>query len=373
MLSSLPKLADRAFILGTFLSTLLFAIALLLEFRDCHATAEWLAALTTKDNLGQTLYLILSVWALAVLLLMLNQPLYRLLEGYSFPNWLAEPLKERHRRHLKELQHEVQTLRDKWAKEESAFTELDRYRALRLERSKWMPSTERDVLPTRFGNAIKAFEVYPRDIYGADGVAIWLRLTAVIPKTFSEQIVDIKSQLDFLINSCLFSCIVAIVGAFRAAYSANWQEFYLSQFTEVVPLLLSIQKAWLVWAVGGVIAAYTFYRWAVSCVPGWGELVKTAFDCYLPTLATQLGFELPTTEKRRWHFWTTFSQQAIYGREPDGRSPFRLENWRKIPSGPKKAESGADHASPQAEGDHSTSQAEEGHNDNSEADDDSED
>jgi hypothetical protein len=365
MLSSFPKLADRAFILGTFLPTLLFAIVLLLEFRDFHVAAEWLAALTTKD-LGQAAYLILSVWAVAVTLLMLNQPLYRLLEGYLFPNWLAEPLKKRHRCRLKKLQHEIQTLYYKWAKEESAFTavELDRYRVMRLERSKWMPATDGDVLPTRFGNAIKAFEVYPRDIYGADGVTIWLRLTAVIPKSFSEQIVETRSQLDFLINSCLFSCVIAIGGVFRTAYSANWHELYLSSFTGVVPFLLSIELSWLFWAAGGAIAAYTFYRWAVSCIPGWGELVKTAFDCYLPTLATQLGFELPTTEKRRRHFWTTFSQQAIYGREPDGLSPFRIENWRKTPSGPKKPEGGDDH---------STAQAEKSSDDKSEADDESED
>jgi hypothetical protein len=358
MLSSLPKLADRAFVLGTFLPTLLFAIILLLEFRDYSVAAEWLAALTTKD-LGKAAYLILSVWAIAVVLLMLNQPLYRLLEGYSFPNWLAEPLKERHRRRFKKLLDEIQTLRGKW--DGLTAAERDRYRRLRLELFRWMPATEKDVLPTRFGNAIKAFEVYPREIYGADGVTIWLRLIAVIPKSFSEQIADTRSQLDFLVNSCLFSCIIAFVGAFRTVRSGNWHEFYLSQFTGIVPFLLSIEKSWLVWAAGGALAAYAFYRWAVSCVPSWGELVRTAYDCYLPTLATQLGFELPTTEARRRRFWTTFSQQAIYGREPDGSSPFLVGNWRKTKSGHQKA-----HAA-----DHSCAQAEKDSNGKSEANDDS--
>jgi hypothetical protein len=342
MLSSLPKLADRAFILGTFLPTLLFAIILSLELWGYDVASGWLAASTAKD-LGQAAILILSVWAIAVVLLMLNQPLYRLLEGYSFPNWLAEPLKERHRRRFKKLLDEARKL---YENEENTAVERDRYRRLRLELFKWMPATEKDILPTRFGNAIKAFEVYPREIYGADGVTIWLRLTAVIPKSFSEQIAHARSQLDFLINSCLFSCIIAIVGAFRAAGSGNWHEFYLSQFTGIVPFLLSIEKSWLVWTAGGALAAYVFYRWAVSCVPSWGELVRTAFDCYLPTLATQLGFELPTTEDRRRDFWTTFSQQAIYGREPDGSSPFQVGNWRK--TGHPKAHA-ADHSSAHSE------------------------
>jgi hypothetical protein len=56
----------------------------------------------------------------------------------------------------------------------------------------------------------------------------------------------------------------------------------------------------------------------------------TAFDCYLPALAGQLGFELPMTEAKRLNFWTTLSQQLIYGREPDGWAPFRIEKWKQV-------------------------------------------
>ena len=52
-----------------------------------------------------------------------------------------------------------------------------------------------------------------------------------------------------------------------------------------------------------------FYEWAVSCIPAWGELVVSAFACYLPALAAQCGFALPTTDAQRQAFWTTFSQQ----------------------------------------------------------------
>jgi hypothetical protein len=58
----------------------------------------------------------------------------------------------------------------------------------------------------------------------------------------------------------------------------------------------------------------------------------SAFDCYLPTLARQLGFEPPTTDADRREFWTTFSQQLIYRREPDGETPFRIEKWKQAQS-----------------------------------------
>jgi hypothetical protein len=46
MLSSLPKLADRTFVLGELLPSLLFAIALLFLFQDQPTAAAWIDAVT---------------------------------------------------------------------------------------------------------------------------------------------------------------------------------------------------------------------------------------------------------------------------------------------------------------------------------------
>src|SRR6516165_4434741 len=99
MLSSLPKLADRDFILGQLLPTLLFAVAALLLFRDQMPVEAWINILTGKD-LGTTALLLLGVWVIAVTTLMLNLWIYRFLEGYTFPRWLADILKRRDRKRL---------------------------------------------------------------------------------------------------------------------------------------------------------------------------------------------------------------------------------------------------------------------------------
>jgi hypothetical protein len=266
------------------------------------------------------------------LLLVLNDPLYRFLEGYPpFPGWLAEWLKKRKRRRLQSWSREIRTLHDEWAEQGSAFpaAKRDQYQRLRRDFVKSMPPLERYILPTRFGNAIRAFEVYPGEIYGADGVVIWLRLTSVISKTFGEQIQDIRSQIDFLVNCWFFSVIVALLGAARAIFSANWHNLDLHTTDGDLAFISSIDKFWLFWAAGGAIAAYLFYLVAVNRVPAWGGLVMSAFDCYLPALAEQLGFELPTTEAERRSFWETFSQQLIYRREPDDTTPFCIEKWKR--------------------------------------------
>lgn len=328
MLSSLPKLADRSFILGTFLPTLLFAIAMLILFNDHKAAKDLTAALAAKD-LGQATFFMLAVWVFALVVLMLNHPIYRIFEGYTLPGFLADFLKARKRKHFNDLYSKIKGLHDRWAEEDDRFpvTDLERYRKLRQESVKWMPSKPGDILPTRFGNAIKAFEIYARDIYGADSIVVWLRLLTVIPKDFQEQIQDIRSQIDFLLNCSIFSAMVGLIGAYRCVLSGNFQHFDIRKAYEMGAYISSLELSWLIWAAGGAVSSFLFYRWAVNRVPAWGELVMSAFDCYLPALASQLGFELPKTEQKRLQFWTTFSQQLIYRREMDGKTPFVLESW----------------------------------------------
>jgi hypothetical protein len=256
MLSSLPKLADRAFILGDFLPALLFAVALLFLFHDQRLPNALIEAVTRKEY-GVAIYLLLAVWAVAVVLLVLNNPLYRFLEGYAppFPGRLAEWLKTRNRRRLQSGLDEIRALHDEWKEQGSAFPDpkRDRYQRLRRELVKWMPP-ERYILPTRFGNAIRAFEVYPSEIYGADGVVIWPRLSSVMPKAFGDQIEDIRSQIDFLVNCCFFSAIIAFLGFSRTIYSASYQDLHTA-------------AGWFLWAVGGAIATCCSYRLAVTRVP----------------------------------------------------------------------------------------------------------
>ena len=335
MLSSLPKLADRSFILGMFLPTLLFAIALLFEFRDQPLASKLIDGLGGND-LGQAIFLLLAVWVVAVLMLVLNHPLYRLLEGYYFPSWLGEWIKSGKRRRFQSDLDQIKLLHEKRvearkAKAEGAFiksADFYRYQKLRRNLAKWMPSDPEDVLPTDFGNAIRAFEVYPFDIYGADGVVVYSRLTAVIPKAFSEQISDMRNQIDFLLNCWLFSTTIAFLGIVRTAYSAYLQKASLRSIEGISSFIFG--KSWVLWIAGGLVAAVLFYWWARSIVPAWGDLVKSAFDCYLLALSRQMGFDLPASEVARREFWTTFSQQAVYGRGLDGKSPFRIDNWKQL-------------------------------------------
>jgi hypothetical protein len=338
MLTTLPKLADRAFILGYFLPTLLFALVALVLFSDVPTAQEWLKSLTEKD-LGKAAYLLLSVWVVSVVLQILSHPLYRLLEGYSLPARLAEARKEANRKRLRQDLAELRKLFERWATEGDQFPAADllRYRTLKRELAKRMPPLERQVLPTDFGNAIRAFEVYPNEVYGADGVTTWLRLATVIPKAFGEQIQDTRTTVDFLVNCAFYSAVIALLGIARMIYSARWHSLFDS--SPPGTFVCNIEYVWLLWTAGGLVAAYLFYRWAVVSVGAWGDLVITAFDCYLPALAKQLGYELPKIAKDREKFWADFNQQIIYRKDPRGNLPFVPEEWKQVGSKPEGAES----------------------------------
>ena len=85
MLSSLPKVADRAFILGHLFPTILFALGALALFSDLPWAAAFLASLAQGENWQKLAFFVLVVWTLAVALQMLNVFIFRVLEGYTGP------------------------------------------------------------------------------------------------------------------------------------------------------------------------------------------------------------------------------------------------------------------------------------------------
>jgi len=333
MLSVLPKLADRSFILGFFLPTMLFALAALALLSDLQNTQALVNQVLARDY-GTAAYAAFAVWVIAVALLTLNHPLYRLLEGYLFPRWLANALKRRKAARLQRQLDEIQLLYRRFKQEGDTFSDADRtrYEILKKETVASMPSSAGEVLPTDFGNAIRAFELYPRDVYGADGVYVWLRLTTVVPASIVANVEDARTQVDFLINCCLFSVIVAALALGRMAHALYTQRILVT--------------AWLLFAAGGLFAAWLFYRWAVTRVPAWGDWVRAAFDCYLPALAKQIGHTLPDTDADRVEFWSSFSRQLVYGRYPDGEPAFKVEDWIKPSNGGGRG----DGTEPQGEG-----------------------
>lgn len=324
MLSTLPKLADKVFILGFFVPSLLFALALSVLLQDVHPFSAIARALGKAKSLESLAYLVLGTWALAVVLLMVNHTLYQMLEGHRWPLSRVGFLKRREEARFAEQKSRFDALRRKMRDKPEHFSEEDRQALQDLwgERKRDFPADRQRILPTRFGNALAAFEDYSGSVHGADSVALWPHLATVIPKDFQSSLQDARANVDFLVNFVFLGLATALVAAVyllanivRALLSMAW-----------LPLLEGLLTASnllaLIFIAGSLAVALGAYRLSIGQAQIWGNVVKAAFDCYLPALATQLGHELPARLDERRAFWTAVGQQVVY------HQPIKPEDWR---------------------------------------------
>lgn len=325
MLATLPKLADKAFILGFFLPTLLFVLVVAQLFYDQQWAKTLLAVASQKDGWDSLAYFGVAVWGCSVLLMMFNLMQFQFLEGYLWPisklSFLRRREDERYQRDNDRITQLIarQTLADQFTKDEAS--ELVR---LQWELLRKFPPDEGDRLPTSIGNAIRAFEVYSSKVYGADSIPLWLHLSTVIPKDYQSSLDDARAQVNCAVNACFFAFAISIAAA--ACFIAGFDLKSLSKtyptFTAMLPLLHSSGFRFLSWAVGAGIVCRAAYLFSLELVYAWGDLVKAAFDCYLPDLAKKMGFELPETAKERQEFWDAVTQQAMYW------DPLEPKDWK---------------------------------------------
>ena len=305
MLSTLPKLADKTFIIGVFLPTLLFSVAALALFSDFPFVQELLKALSRKEIDGTLVFLLLAIWSLSILMLITNHHQYQVLEGYRWPARKFNFLKRWERSRFTAAYDRYKKLNDDWDVVGSSYPEDLQSKCDELKRSlvKNFPENPYFLLPTRFGNAIRAFEAYSQKVYGADAIPLWLHLSSVIPKEYAASLDDARAQVNFLVNICYFAGIISltafvrvlVVGALVVPPFSDWR---------VLGFIL-------ICVVAACICRMS-YIFSLQRVHAWGELVKAAFDCFLPALAERLGYALPNSADEQRAFWVEVSRRAIY-------------------------------------------------------------
>lgn len=241
----------------------------------------------------------LLAWLIAVILLALNTRIYKILEGYGALNPLRVFIfwqRWKYRR----LTDQVDALWDQADAELDALKKArmdEKLARLKFRLTAHFPDKEAYVLATAFGNTIRAFEVYPRVMYGIEAIQGWPRLLAVMSKDYLAQIETAKAEVDFWMN-LIVACCLTITG--YAALSWRLHGFDVWRWPLIwVPLLASL-------------LAIVFSRRARDAASEWGELVKAAFDVYLSDLRKKLEFEdFDDADNERLR-WQSFSQAMLY-------------------------------------------------------------
>lgn len=331
MFSRFPNFFDRDFAVGSFLPALLFLLAVvwLGGIYDLlpRTIALFFAPTDRVTVLLDTTLLIIVAWLLGVVLLTLNRDIIRVLEGYFKWNPLRLGISGQRRRYRR-YQQQLHTLATNY----HALPHHDTHAAEKLlrERSQVLarqaesfPNQEEWVLPTSFGNIIRAFEVYPYRMYGIDVIPGWSRLLAVVPESYQRLIDHEKSLVDFWVNVCLLSALYGVGYIFWLGYT------WLITGTSV-PVFF-----WII-ALSGGIVAFAYSR-AKAAAREWGEVFKATFDLYVPALRTQLMFPTPATPAAERQMWHAFSRAILY-HDPDDLPT------RQPPTCDQEAPSDAPHA-----------------------------
>ena len=163
-----------------------------------------------------------------------------------------------------------------------------------VEYDQMYPPYENLILPTRFGNILRASETYPRIRWGIDAVTMWPRLiyaVSIAPKG-DEYLtkVDISNdQCSFLLNSSLLSGLFSGLALLAAIYQAlllYLKSRGIDELLYFVPINSAIhiyQQRILIYAVMSLLALgvfWFFYTASLYNVSQYGNLIRSTYDLF---------------------------------------------------------------------------------------------
>ncbi len=279
---------SRAFVLGFYLPAF-FALSVL--WRSLPPTSQ---PHEFEHYSAGTQLLIIAGLAIPLGLLLsgLNYSILRIFEGYPLQraqHWLV--FRTLHKWMMRPRLAEFRDLvRRKQDRESNAAWLLDRR----------YPSTEGQILPTRFGNVVRAFEHHALVRWGLSTVGVWPRIELLLSEQESSVLAAVKSDTDFLVNASLLSYAVGVALIVNAAVHTDTRWYIYVLY--LIPF----------------IVAFWFYRIAVGAAIRWGSEVRSCVDLHRFELYGRMGLRLPNTQKQEAEIAKAINQCLLYGAQiPD--------------------------------------------------------
>lgn len=323
MLSEFTKIIDRNFIIGyllpvvLFISTTILLIQLFFPDMDVYTYAfmgQSQNNTVTASSSTALVSLLQNFWAISlasliaifisIVLVVINRVLIRIMEGYHLFRYT--PLQQRQLKKFIILKDDLNKIRrdreeelrriGRISPESEKKYETDYMKTI-LKLKEQFPPKEDQVLPTSFGNVVRAFELYPQVLYGLDSIPVWARISSLIPKDSTEGLNGAKAQVDFAINSLYLTFLILLEYAAFASFNRNFQ------------------KIWI--PIAALILMFIWYQFAISAAIEWGDQVKAIFDLYRNSLLSQMGLRIPEKWEDERVIWQKISKSFLYWDELD--------------------------------------------------------
>lgn len=344
ILSSISGKFSYNFMVGTFTPVLVFVLLARILVVPLLPGAIELPLLEPIRTLGEAawelLVLFLGTVVLSILVFSLNIPILRFYEGYPWQDtWLGQRKARRYQRQWDALNHE----KSSWATLQAALIqELEALKKANPADKRIAQLEEQiadvrqhgnqaarllldgfpkrgSVLPTRLGNAIRAFENYPQWQYGMASITLYPRLVGVIKTEYATAMDEAKAGLDFMIHSCTLTITLLLLQLLAAlAFPSSLSTLYKGLDFPPAPWFPWLQLLLTLVLLG--LAAAWMYRQSIGRARNWGEMVRGAFDLYRLDLLKSLGYTYTfKTSKEERDLWGAISRRLIFGDPPKGK------------------------------------------------------
>jgi len=157
------------------------------------------------------------------------------------------------------------------------------------------PDGESRVLPTKFGNRIRAWEDYARTRWSLETVVIRPYVEAMLSDQETDLRTSAETDLSFALNMSVLALVLGMtLGIDRAA--------------EPPPSLLFIAAC-----TAPLLLALAFYEIAGVAAVAWGNTVRATVDLHRLDLYERLGVRQPTTAAETAELGKAINRMLLYG------------------------------------------------------------
>jgi hypothetical protein len=188
----------------------------------------------------------------------------------------------------------------------------DRHYKVAADYSLIYPDNLSDVLPTRFGNTLKAAENYSGERYGFDGVHFYPRLMQVVPAEYKLNIDAARNELSFLANMAILSvgfsllCLLAIFHSMSMVSGAGTDPAIFVEFSGTVVKYLAA-------AALGFVSCGFFYNASIFSVNSFSLMIRSSFDLFRMDLLKKLGVKRPKDSIEEFEIWQNLNELIVLG------------------------------------------------------------
>jgi hypothetical protein len=284
-LANIAGVFSRYFVVGFFLPAFFALVALSQTVSEAFLPPVYLHA----GAGAQIAILGGAALPVGLLLLGLHYRVLRLYEGYP----LAEHSSLHGVKQIHDALLSVQRWRFRRAMRHCDYNRLDEVgpfdAAWKLDRrfphDLGHPNDETLLLPTAFGNAVRAFERHSFLRWHLNGIGVWPHVENLLTSQEAQVLADAQGDVAFFINSSL----VAVLSALALVIDMVEDTGAPSPVVVLVPVAVTVLA----------------YGAAIGAAANWGEVVRASIDLHRHELYEKLGLRPPRDFKEErqiaWH------------------------------------------------------------------------